>query len=317
MADVDGCCGVGALSKLAMGKTNSTLTRMDFIRFVPQVVKTLSDGSVKTIRGTLDHMETSVAQGLLHVRFRTVMYMTAAKMDIILPMLGFTEVANVYTLGDVIPESTLVLAPGSAPEHTFTGLMPSDWIISGQKGADPIMIDIGWVGKTWAQNPSGTYSFGALTEGYTYPFAAQGTGQAATITLGAPYSQTLAMPQVKFAVDNKLVVEFNNSITATNICPTDREIVIGTSALYSTCDGNDDLFSIPMGGNVAGATFSWDLQRTVGTNNQTTINVANVKPIARMPRIIKNDFNRLPLNFNGYATPSTAALMITNINAGA
>ena len=60
------CCGIGALSKLAIGLSAGTPTRMDFVEVhSTKVFKSLSDGSSKTIRGTLDPINQNVAEGML------------------------------------------------------------------------------------------------------------------------------------------------------------------------------------------------------------------------------------------------------------
>lgn len=310
----DPCCGVGAMSKLAIGLASGTQTRMDFIHFTPNITKTLSDGSGNTIRGTLDHSGNSVAQGMLHVKFRTSFYMTAAKMDVLLPCLGFTESTDVWTLGNVLPLSTVVVGPSGAPEDTYSGCVPTDFVIMGRKGQDPVVIDIGWIGKTWASAAAGTFftsqSSPAMTEGYAYPFAATGSGNASSLNI---LGQSLAFPQFRLSMDYKILEEFNNSVTATNLCPSDHVLKFATSALYSTCDGNTDLWTEPMGGDITGASLTMNFQRLVGAaNHQTQVVVANAKLIARAPEIKKNDYNRLPVNAVGYATDAAALLVITN-----
>lgn len=299
---------------------------MDFLNFRPQIVKVLADGAVKAIRGTLDHQATSVAEGVLHVKFRTSLWLTPEKMAILMLSLGFTAAGTTWTMGDVIPDSTIVLTPGGGPDWTFTGCIPSDFIISGQKGPDPIMIDIGWVGKTMTSLAGGTYTYGTMLEGNPFAFATQGTGNANTVTLGAPYSQTIKTPQIKLYMDYHLVVETNNSVTATNICPTDHDMTIGMSAMYSNCDATLALLDLPIGGqspttatplsgDVAGCTLVWNLQRLLadGKNSQFQVSIPNVKPVAQFPRIVKNDYNRLPLNLKCFASGATAMFTALNI----
>ena len=138
---------------------------------------------------------------------------------------------------------------------------------------------------------------------------------------------TLEMPMVRISCDYKLTVEFLNSLTATNICPTDHELKIATSALYPLVDntangstsGSTYLWNGtngPMTGDVSGASFAWNLERATVLNgstfDQTQISVANIKSIARSFVFKKNDMVRLPIQFEGYASGSTALLQITN-----
>lgn len=310
------CCGVGALSKLAIGLSSGDPTRMDFIRFQPNITKTLSDGSVHAIRGALDHRQEAAAEGLLHIKFRTSFYLTAAKMDVLLPCLGFSESTDVWTLGDTLTDSTIVVGPSGAPEDTYTGCVPTDFVITGQKGSDPVHIDIGWVGKSWSTASAGTFftsqSSPAMTEGYVYPFAVSGAGNTSSLNI---LGQSLAFPMFRLSMNYHILEEFNNSVTATNLCPSDHDLKFATSALYSTCDSNTGLWTTPMAGTTTGASLTLDFQRTISALiYQTKFVVANAKLIARAPEIKKTDYNRLPINAVGYATSGAALLVITNHN---
>jgi hypothetical protein len=318
--------GVGARAKMAIGVSGGSFTTMDFVEFTPGIVKNYSDGSVRSMRGSLDHNSICVTEGLLHVRFRTRFWMTAAKLVALLPCLGFSNggSGDTWTIQDAIPQSTMIFTPDGSPDNTFTGIMPSDFVIAGQKGGDPVFVDIGWVGSGWTQQTNGTYNYGSLVDGYPYAFGiTANTGYAATLTLGSPYSLTLAMPQVRIQMNYKLAIEYNNSTTSTNILPTDHELTVSTSVLYDTSSGFTSLVTKPLGvpssvvPDTVGCTFNWNLQNQAGgSSNQTQIAIANVKPMARFPRIVKNDFNRLPVNFLAFATNSTASMIITNVSSG-
>lgn len=315
-----------------MAPTGTTPVRMDFLTFEPNIIKTLADGSVKAIRGSLDHQQATVAEGMLSVKFRTKFWLTAAKMDVILLSLGFSQSTNTFTVSDSIPQTTFVVGPAGGNEFTFPGCIPSDWNVSGQKGQDPILLDVGWIGTSMAQASAGTFFVSqtspAMTEGYPYAWATAGSGMANTVTLGSPFSETLLMPQIKLSVNNHLITESNNNIFVTNICPADREITVQGSVLYQSCSPSTlSLLTTPLGtwngssgtaADVSGCSFDWVLQRLAASNNNSTeFAIANVKLIARAPSIRKNEFNRLPIFMKGFATDAAASLIITNKNAEA
>lgn len=320
--------GVGALTKLAIGPTGETISRMAFLSFTPQFVKTLADGSTKAIRGTLDHQATSVAEGLVHIRFRTTMYLTSTIMDILWPLLGVPLTSYTGTLVDSLPDSTVILAPPGTKETTFLGCIPTDWTIHGQHGGDPIIIDIGWQGRTFTQAANGTFftsqSSPALIEGYTFPFAdGAAAGNASTLSLPiGTISANLAFPQFRLSMNYNVVAEFNNSITATNLMPSDHDLKFATSILYNPADATsstgstEPLFDVPASGDVTGAALTLNFQRAAPFaspgNYQTTLTVANMKLLARLPQIVKNDFTRLPINAVGYASGGTALLTVVN-----
>jgi len=312
------CCGSGALSRLAIGLASApNPTRLDFTHvYGTSVVKHISDGSSQTIRGTLDRVDSNVGEGMLIVRFRVQMWMTALKNEILLPVMGFTNVSTLWTLGDSLPETTAIVGPAAAPETTYGGCVITDWVASGRKGDDPILWDIGFIGKTRTPNPIGTFFVSqtdpAMTEGYTYPYPSGSYSHTQYTYMGA----TRHFPLFQLRHNYHVIDEYLNSVNATNLCPTDHDLTFGTNALYSTCDSTTDLLSEPMSGDTTGSQLIVDLQRTVGSDvYQTQFDVANVKLIARDFDISKNAFNRLPIFGRGYAPAdgSRAMLQITNV----
>lgn len=309
------CCGLGATSRLAIGLSADTPTRMDFIEVhSTKVIKTLSDGSSKTIRGTLDPVEVNVAEGMLFIRFRTRLWITAAKMAILLPCLGAVNTSgNIWTLEDSIAPSKIIVGPSGAPEVTYDGAIPTDVIWEGRKGSDPQMMDIGWIAKTRVPATAGTFFISqtspVMLEGYVYPYP-DGQYNVTRFNLEGLDRQ---FPLYRLALDFGTIDEFNQSVTATNLCPTKHDLTFSASSLYSVCDSTTDLLSTPMSGDVTGDELVIDLERIVGaTTYETIFTVANVKLIAQDPNIKKNDFNRLPINGKGYATVSSPMLTITN-----
>lgn len=313
---VTNCCAVGATSRLAIGLASGTPTRMDFTHFYGErVVKTLSDGSSQTIRGVLDPVSTNVAEGMLHVQFRVRMWMSAAKNEILLPCMGFTNVSTLWTLVDLLPPCTVIVGPSGAPEVTYNNCVVTDWVCSGQKGANPIQLDIGFIGKTRVPNPAGTFFVSqtspSMLEGYTYPYP-DGTYSVTRFNvLGADRY----FPLFRISNDNGVISEFNQSVSATNLCPTTHNLTFQSNTLYSVCDSSTDLLSVPMSGDVSGGPLTVDLERTVeATTYETIFMVANAKLIARDTSIEKNAYNRLPIQAKGYALPDgTPMLRVTNI----
>lgn len=303
------------MSNLAIGLSAGTPTRMDFISVhSTKVFKSLSDGSSKTIRGTLDPVDVNVAEGMLFVQFRTKLWLTAAKMEILLPCLGFTQVGDDWTLVDALPASKIIVGPGGAPEVTYDGAVPTDVTWEGRKGSDPIMMDIGWIAKTRTTAAAGTFFVSttspAMTEGYVYPYP-DGAYNVTTYNVQGADRQ---FPLFRLHLDYGTISEFNQSVTATNLCPTDHNLTFGASALYSTCDSTTDLLSDPMSGDVTGDSLTIDLERLVGaTTYKTIFTVANMKLLAQDVNIVKHDFNRLPINAKGYSSGGDPMLVITNV----
>ena len=298
------CCNVGATSRLSIGGT-----RMDFIDFMPErFMKTLSDGSKQSIRGTLDHNSLSVGEGMLFVEFRISMYMTALKLDTLLPILGLTETpTDTFTLGDVLTPTTIILGPKASPEQVYGNAICGRWVISGQKGMEPVKLTMWFRAKTVTEQVVNTtftnQTTPPLVEGYPYSF----TNGSMNL-----YGAARFFNQFQLGMDYGLIDEFNNSVTATNICPTDHALTIGTSVLYSSCDNNTDLWTLPLSGSVVGSTFTLNFDRT-DVGKSTHFSVGNVKLLARPPQVVKPDFLRLPIHGQGYALGTAPLLIATNV----
>lgn len=315
------CCGIGALSALSIGQSGGTLSRMDFIEFTPtKIIKTLSDGSRNTIRGTFAHNSISATEGLAFVEFRVSMYMTAAKMDILLPLMGLIETptdtftiattsANIATATAI--EAKVIVTPNGGKDHTFDNAKVARWVIHGRKGTDPVRIDIDFVAKSWAEAASGTYTHGTIVEGYPYGFT-----QGSMTLEGA----TRYFNQVRLGMDYGLLVESNNSIYPTNLCWSDYNLNFGTGVLLSVCDSTTDLYTVPMTSATAatGSQLTLGWTRTVGAATySTSFVVGNVKLLPRFPGIKKNDFNRLPVFGTGFEVTGGAGLLVCTNDASA
>ena len=80
------CCARGSQAQLSMGGVQMTFVSFDG----SHVTKVLSDGSIRTIRGRLDHMDTDVQDGLLFANFTVTQYLTKEKAATLLPLLGLS-----------------------------------------------------------------------------------------------------------------------------------------------------------------------------------------------------------------------------------
>lgn len=282
---------------------------MDFIEFSPtRFIKVLTDGSSRAIRGRLDHNANAVVEGLQFVEFRISMYMSALKNDTLLPIMGMTESpADTFTLGDTLNPTTVILGPKASKEQVFSDCYCGRWMVSGQKGTDPVRLDLWFTGKTWSEQTIGTFFVSdtspALNEGYYYAFT-----NGSMNLLGAERY----FNQFRMVMDYGLITEFNNSLSATVVCPTDHRLQIATGVLYSDCDSTTDLWTVPMGGDVSGNSFNLTFNRA-DVSKSTEFSVSNVKLIARPPRVVKNDFLRLPINGEGYALGTAPLLVASNV----
>ena len=317
------CCPIGGLCSMTV---NGNV--MDFVTFNPgKTAKVLSDGSDKTIRGTLDHYESDTDEGLQFVGFTVSMYMTQQKMAILLPLMGLEAAGTTYTLKDPLPATgatspyNIVFDSYGTRSYTYTDCHCGSWSVQGQKGSNPIMIQLTFVAKS--------VTSAALPNSGVAPMRT--TVVAANIMYGFTRG-TMTIDgaerkfnQFKLKMDYGLKegTEFNNSVTATNICPTEHNLTIDTSVLFSACgDNTQELLEKPMGilsGQAAnsltdGAAFVVSFTRTTsaGAVYTTSFTVANVKLIARPPKVDRDGFIRLPVHGIGYRTSAARLLVVQN-----
>ena len=288
--------------------------RIDFNLFDPvKVVKVLSDANDKSMRGTLDRINVGVTPGILFTEYLVSTYLTPLKMDILFPLMGLPETpTDTFTLGDSLSGYDAILGMQGAKEETYVSSFCVGWRVHGRKGGDPVELILRMVSMGLTEQNAGTFftsqTSPAMVEGYPFEFTS------GTMTI---LGSTRSFNQFSIGLDYMPVVEYNNSLTPTNICPTDHKISIGTGVLFSTCDGTGDLFTTPLAG-LTGSSFLLNLQHTIAAANyQTQFSVPSVEFMPRPPRVTKHDFNRLPVQMTGMATASTKALIVTNKNAEA
>ena len=101
-------------------------------------------------------------------------------------------------------------------------------------------------------------------------------------------------------------MQWNNSATATAICPTDRENTLSLSTPYTSDESA--LFTTPLS-SATGAAATLAFSRS---GQSTSIAFANLKSIARPPGIPNKGQIRLPLHYRAYKSGSTASVIVTH-----
>lgn len=296
------CCAVGSNAKLSINGTRVNFTSFDGSR----VVKTLTDGSVRAIRGEFDHTNADVVDGILFANFRITMHLTSAKAALLLPLMGFTTSGVTppvtHTTTDTLTEFDTVLTTDGGLDFTFEDAKVGRWMITGQKGTEPIRLELDCTAKNLVTAAAGTFTHGSMTSGSPYAF------DKTTLTHN---SNSQLYDRFALVVDHGLIVEHNNSQTATQICGSDRVITLGTSFPFSTCSDTTDFVDNPLAGlsDAAGV-----LTMTNG-NLSTSFALASLIQTLTIPSVNrKKELTRLPLHWRGYKTASTASIRVTNDN---
>lgn len=290
---------MGALANLAVDGVHVPFERFEGAEFRREQ----SDGGERAIRGTLDHIDTQVVAGRVLPYFKMSFQYTKAIMDVLLPLMGFTDSGGgVWVLGDVLPPFPVALQTGGR-EYSFGDSFVGKFEFYGQKGTTPPGITLHCASKSYAAANTGA-SFGALAESPIYNFS-----EAIMNIQGSARK----FDRFRLAMNYRLLVEHNNSVFPTHICPSDHQLSVGTSTILSTCDSSTDLLNTPMSGDMTGSELDLTFSRTVGAFVYTgEWYIPNVKSVPSLPNINKADYVRLPQLYRGYATASNPSLTITN-----
>lgn len=289
------CQSQSALSKLAIDGQ-----QVEFISFEGGQTIELVDNSEQANRGILDHVKERVTQGLKIVKFKITLDPSPSELDVILPLIGFTESTDTFSLTDDFSSLEFdVIADRVAKVHTYADCKIDKAIFKCQKGRMPLRLELHIIGKTETEGAAGSFSATALDADHNYAF-----------TEGVLTLEGSARPMDRFAlgIENNMFASFNNSQTAECIEPTDRSIWLACSSPYNTTHA--DLYTNATA-DVGGAAGSLVFTRST---KSTTFTFANLKSIAKSPNIPPRSEIRLDQFYRAYKSGSTAPLVITHDN---
>lgn len=287
----------GAISRLAINGQE-----MEFLSIEGGMRTMLTDNTERAIRGTLSRSKERVKEGLQVVDIAIRMNPSPAELDVILPLIGMVESptdtftvidGSANTLGDFT-----VIIDRVAKVHTYANCKIDKAVFRGQKGADPIELELRIMGTTESEGAAGSFSASAIDTGIAYSFCE------GVMTLD---STQRGYDRFALSIDNMIQRQFNNSCTATSLVPTDRAVTLATSVSYVAA--NTGLYTTPATPDATGIVGS--LAFTDG-GQSTTFTMINLKSIAQSPSIPGKTEIRLPLFYKAYKSGSTAELIVTH-----
>lgn len=285
-------CSQGYASQVAINGQ-----AVEFLRVQPLTLRELVDNGQVAIRGVLDHAKERVTLGRLHIGFNIWMNPSPAELDVILPLIGCTQSpTDTFTLSGS-PSSHTCIVDAVAKVHTHTGCKIGRCVFSGQRGSQPIMLMMQILGTGFSEGNAGTFSATAIDTDIAYAF------HEGALTL---QSSSRSFDRFQLVIDPHLAVQWNNSTTPTDICPTDREITLSVSTPYTSSE--TDLFTTPLSA-ATGAAGTLVFTRS---GQSTSFGFTHLKAIARPPGIPGKSEIRLPLTYRAYSSAGTVPLVITH-----
>lgn len=285
-------CAQGYASQLAINGQ-----AMEFLRIRDLTVRELVDNGDFAIRGILDHVKERVTLGRLHIGFEVTMNPSPAELDVLLPLMGFSESpTDTFTDTDTISTFTSII-DRVTKVHTYTSCKIGRATFFGQRGSQPIGLTMQILGTGFSEGASGSFSATAIDTDICYAF------HEGTLTLR---SSSRAFDRFRWTRDNHLQVQWNNSSTPTEICATQRTNTLSVSTPYTSSES--DLFTTPLSAAAGAAgTLAWSRG-----GQSTSVAFANLKEIAAPPPIPGKQEIRLPVNLRAYKSGSTAAVIVTH-----
>lgn len=297
----------GAVTTMAVNGNNMCFTSIE-----NQTKYRLINGSQESICGRFRHIAARNSRGIIVPRLHIKMQPTPQELDLLLPMLGFTESTDVFTPTDDFSSMTnmdVELDYGDSV-HTYANGIPDKVILRAAKGI-PWELEIQAFFDNITVDDGGTAS-GSAIAGSTTSYSLTGLS---TLTLN---SATEALQSGIVVIDYKAAVQHNNSYFPTSIRPTERLVYFipdlpytsDEVALLSAFTGEADAVSPGDAPSVSG--FSGSLVFASG-GLSTTIAFNNLAPPELTPPSIpgKEEIRYRPW-LQAFGTSSTAEITITN-----
>lgn len=314
-------CNQGATTRLALGVTAS-VQQVEFLSFIDESQFGLVDNSQRAIRGTLEGHSNRVTAGLERLKFKITMNPSPSEMDLILPLIGTTEVStDNFSVVDgssnsVAPPAFEVVVDRNTQIDVYTDCKVDVAVYRGQKGDAPVELILevyaaGMIQDHGAWTDSGSNAIAAIgTPDICYAFT-EGTLKLGT-SEGEDSDGIIEFDRFAVVINNNLEVQYNNSRTPTNICATRRDIQLLANSPFVS--GTKALFNTPAGGTTTGYSSpnAYVKFTRSSANISTEFRFGNLKAIATPPDIPGKQEIRLDLAYTAYTTSSAAALVVVH-----
>ena len=234
-----------ALEDITVGRQARLMIGADtycFARFQNDTTRELVKNP-DTICGDIDYPQFRARKGRKMVRGTIYLDPTPIQNETLLPWLGLTdETGGVYSMGatDVLTEKDVKIAMGAA-QHNWSNCVVLAYAWRGSKGGRPVSLQITIegedetevaIGSAFADNPLAIEKVYAFTD-----IATRQIDNAAGTLTSRPIDRFLVQ------VDNRVVSEWNSSVTRTGAKIGDRQGVFATSVPYTTT--HKDLYWTP------------------------------------------------------------------------
>lgn len=244
-----------------------------------------------TICGDIDMPQFRVRKGRKMIKGTLYIDITPAQHVALLPWLGLTSLGGgVYAMGmaDVLLEKDVKIDMAGA-QHNWSNCVVHSYAWRGSKGGRPVQIQIDIEAEDEVEAAGGALTPNPLTINKVYSFT-----DVATRQVDDAGGALTARPIDRFLVqvDNKVVSEWNSSVTRTGAKIGDRQGVFVVSVPYTTT--HKDLYWIPRDSE---GPMEAKLKLT-NTDGSIEFYMPGCVPIPKGPDVLgKPDQVRVPVTF--------------------
>lgn len=187
------------------------------------------DPNAELMCGSYDWYSERVAIGPRIVRLHVLLYPTPERWDTLLPLIGYTETADVFTPKNTLTEfSAQVDYDGTDTGNYLNGVVAMA-IIRGQQGLTPVSCELQMVFQDY--NLTASWAGTAETLNAPYEFTAGSmTMDPTTASTSRDFNSFV------FVHNNNVMSRFNNSVTADNLAMTQRVVNFGVNQPFRSTE---------------------------------------------------------------------------------
>lgn len=168
------------------------------------------------------------ASGRRKVAFVTLTDLTVPFLEFLMPLIGMTDVSDTWTSNEVLTD-TEIIADKVGAVHKYTNCKLAQCIIRAQGGTLPVSVECSWIAEDEIEDSGTTWVDGTVAHVFGFPGC---VFEIATVEY--------AFDRFAFAINNKLIPSWNNSVTVTDIGPGPRQTLLATNVPYIVA--NKDLY---------------------------------------------------------------------------
>lgn len=186
------------------------------------------DPNGEIICNTYDHHAERVAIGPRLIRLHVLMEPTPEEIDLLLPLIGYTEVTDAFTPKDTLTEFDAQVDYDGTDVGNYRSGKVDTAVLRGQQGLAPVSLELQMVFQDYDLDSA--FSGTSVTLNAPYEFTAGNLGLSSTGGDNRLFNSSV------WVHNNNLRARFNNNVTADNIVMTQRTMFLGVNTPFTSAE---------------------------------------------------------------------------------